>query len=272
LLKIVGSVPEKEGLQIVSKPSVLLSPPGRDFVSSLYDKFHADSGTISRKEFIANSAHPFEAGSVSHAVGQMEDALLALRDGTLTRQQAVNASQAGRIISDAKGQGQELAMQMAETAGHTKQLMDNFIQNDIGPSVRSVTDALTGWTKDIPIPSQPGYPEWQAARDAANKQNLYESISDVLPQNRGNSTNVLRPWHGATAGGAAGGAFLGGPLGAAIGGAIGFASTSPIVYRTALQGAAIAGKVLPTVYRVGAPVAAGAAGSALQQAYMAQPR
>lgn len=302
-MKVLGGIPEKEGLQLMEKPSLLLDVPTRETVNKLYDAFHSASGTVSRKQFISDSAHPFDAGSVSHAVSQMEDALLALKNGTLTRQQAVNASQAGRIISDAKGQGQELAMQMSDTASSTKDLMDNWLDATFAGSRVSKQVPLTlpnaertvaGHAHGMPrvvqtpvidqfgnpimmtettvIPGHPGYPEWQAARAASRQEHLSEIMSHLLPRNKGNSTNVLRPWHGTTAGGVAGGAMIGGPVGAAIGGAVGFGLTSPLTYKMGLRAAAIAGEVAPRIYRVGAPVAASAAGSDIQQAYMAQPR
>lgn len=413
VLKIAAGIPENVGQQVMENPSVLLGAPGRDAVSALYDAYHAKSGTMSRDEFISRSARPSDIGRVGAAIDEIDAAKLALRNGTLTEQQAVNASQASRIVSDARREGTEISQKMADYAQDTKASMDDFIARGRGPrteiqsipvaqtldreatpiaskltqksdvyqsasklvpeqvnvptsgtadvaeDLRRVVDMVKrakgnglapksimtdaeralydqfqnaveqsaqhnvpietlltkgemtapvsgfaertvlregepiyaganrfefGGTVDkisykpgseimgdfpVQVPALPGYSEYGAARDAARRNYLSEEMGTVLSQNKGNSTNVLRPWHAVTAGFGAGFA-MGGPVGGVVGAGVGLAATSPFIYRTALQGAALVGKVPTAVYRVGTAATAGAAGSALSDAYLRQ--
>ncbi len=409
LLKIAAGVPENVGMQVMENPSVLLGAPGRDAVNALYDAYHKASGTMSRDEFISRSAKPSDVGRVGSAIDEMDAFRLAMRNGTATEQQAVNASQAGRIVADARREGAEISHKMSEFAAETKAMADQFIAQgrgpqmrvksipvaqeinreatpiasklnkksevfqsatslvpeqvsvplnnkaDILPEIRNVVEMvkrakgsgvapnsimtesernlyrqfrqpiesaaehnvpveslLTSAERAVPLggtaeqtvmrqgdpiysganryefggtvdkvrykpgaeimgdfpvqsPALPGYAEYGTARDAARREFLHEEMGVPLAKNKGgNSVSVLRPWHAATVG-AGLGAGLGGPLGAAIGGAAGLMSTSPLLYRTALQGAAVVGKVPGVVYRVGVQSGAGAAGSSIAE-------
>jgi len=275
IFKLFANVDEKSGAAVAADPSLLLRAPSDDAVSKAYDSFHSASGTTSRREFIAKSDDPFD--TVSRAMDTMRDAYNKLRDGTLSIQEAVNASQAGRIIRDMRSRGVEMAQQVSEQAQGLKTQFDDFIEKGgppVGPQTKFTYIAGQKIPYQNPQIQPPGYPEWRAARRAAWENEVAGDFGSALPRNINGQPNVARFWgaltSGVTSGAATGGAIGGVPgaaVGAVLGGLGGAAVVSPLAYGTALKGAALLGKVPGAVYRV-APQAATA--SALEQAYMSR--
>lgn len=417
--KVAANVPENSGQAATADPGRLSRAPSQEAVSGAYDDFHRTSGTMSRKQSIAASSDPFD--NTARAMGTMRDAYNKLRSGALSVQEAVEASQAGRLIRDMKSRGVEMAQEIAEQASTLKGQFDDFIERGIGPrteigdvpvaqellpvtrttanklapktdvfesartlvpetvntpvsgseSVLSDLRKLVGVVKQaraqgvnpksiltdsekslygqfgsaidssvqhnvpieslvtpseavrqtagfaertmlrpgdpiyagsrklvfdgpieetallpgemvmgrgpVQVPAQPGFPEWQTARQMAFERAVADDFGSVLPRNVNGQPNVLRTWSAAGGGATTGagiGAMVGGPAGAAVGGVLGavggIAGVSPLAYGTALKGMALAGRALPTIYRVGVPTGAAAAGSALADAYARQ--
>jgi hypothetical protein len=131
VMKVAANVNEKSGLAALSDLRILSRAPSNEAVSEAYDAFHAASGTVSRKEFLSKSGDPFDG--VARAKATMLEAAQRLKDGTLTHQEAVNASQAGRLIRDLKLRGNEMAQEIAETAADLKGKFDDFIQSSLAP-------------------------------------------------------------------------------------------------------------------------------------------
>lgn len=254
-MKVMANVPERSAAAAAQDPAMLLRAPSDQAVTDAYDAFHAASGTVSRRQSIAASEDPFD--TVSRAMNTMKDAYNNLRAGKLTMQEAVDASQAARIIGDMKSRGVEMAQQVAQQSGDLKGLFDDFIQKGMAPAARSVHDPLTGGLQTVMEPGMQGYPEWQAARQAAFENSVAGDLGSFYPRNVNGSPNVARFWaalHGGAVTGAAGGAALAGPpgavVGAGMGAMVGAAAVSPLTYGTALKAAAYAGNIPAGVYRV----------------------
>lgn len=281
-MKVAANVPEKSGVYALNDLTRLGKAPSDEAVGQAYDAFHSASGTIGRKEAVARSGDPFD--TVSRAVNSMKDAYTKLRAGTLTVQEAVEASQAGRIIRDMKSRGNEFAQEVAGTADALKGSFDDFIERGMGATRTSKTVPVT---KPIPPgvsrvghhaprikpeplldaygqplmmetvienPARQGFSEWQAARQAAFENSVAADFGSALPRNVNGSPNVLRTWSaigGGATSGAATGAMIGGPAGAALGGMIGAVggglSVSPMAYGAAIRAAGAASRVTGAV-------------------------
>lgn len=283
VMKVAAGVPEGSGAAAVGDLQMLGRAPSSEAVGNAYDAFHTASGTVSRKDAIARSGDPFD--TVSRAMNTMRDAYNKMRTRQLTTQEAVEASQAGRIIRDMKSRGVEMAQQVAEQADDLKGSFDDFIQNSFdgsqsmsrvpletpppvglkaaghhAPKPRG-TPILDSYGQPVFVdkvtttPGKPGFPEWQAARQAAFENNVARDLGYVLPRNVNGSPNVLRTWS-AVGGGAATGAAIGGPVGAVVGAGAGAMAVSPMAYGAAIRAAGLAqtaaGYIPAGVYRVGA--------------------
>lgn len=411
-MKVSANIPEKSGQYALDDLTRLGRAPSDEAVDAAYDSFHSASGTIGRKEAIARSADPFD--SVARAKAQMTTAYQKLRAGTLTPQEAVEASQGARLIRDMKVRGNEMAQEFAETADNLKGAFDDFIERGMGPrtevqsipiaqelkrtttpiasriipksevsesaryiipervnvpvsgsepimpEVRHVSELVkrargqgvspetimseaeraiyrqfktpiesaaeynvpvetliakseairptAGFAEktvyrpgepiyagqnrmafggtvekvsyqpgaeivgDFPVsvPAQPGYPEWQAARQAAFENAVAQDFSGAFPRNVNGTPNVLRTWSAIGTGAGIGGA-IGGPLGAAVGAVGGGLAVSPATYGAAIRAAGLgarAANAIPAgVYRVAPRIAAGGGAASLADAY-----
>ncbi len=133
----LATVPESSGEAALSDLGMLRRAPSDAEVETLYDKFHTASGTMSRKQFISNSADSFD--TPSRALSDIKAAELKLKDGTLTTQEAINASQGARLIRDAKARGNpEFSQAMADNADRLKGLFDDFIETSVAPNTRLI--------------------------------------------------------------------------------------------------------------------------------------
>lgn len=172
LLRVGPGVPQYKGQAAMEDLGLLSRAPSQKRVGELYDDFHNASGTVSRKKAIAGSADPFD--TVARAKNDIAEAAQKLRSGTLTTQEAVNASQAARLIKDQARTGNEFAGEIFDVANDLKGQFDDFI----------------GQT----------YPEWNAARQGAFERSVADEFTSWLPLNKNQSPNVLRTY---TAGAAA---------------------------------------------------------------------
>lgn len=154
LAKISANVDENLGQAATKDLDLLGRAPSEAEVTTAYDKFHRASGTVSRKEAIAASDDPFD--TVSRAMGTMRDAYNKLRGKTLSFQEAVEASQAARIIRDMKSRGVEIAQEVSGAADNLKGLFDDFIEKGIGPrtEIQSVPVAQELVKSEVPIASK----------------------------------------------------------------------------------------------------------------------
>lgn len=237
-MKSMAGIPEKSGEAALKDLSLLGRAPSNSEVSGLYDAFHDASGTISRKEAIAASNNPFD--TVSRAMKNMRDASIKLKNGTLTPQEAVEASQAGRLIRDQKMRGNEMAREIGDAANDLKNQFDNFIEQGLPPGSKGVVrEEIRGTGQSIPVVGpklSPGYPEWQAARQAAWENHVASDFSSAFPVNLNGSPNQLRGY-GSIAGAASGAGLAlatGHPL-AAIAAAASPILQSPLAYGMAIK-------------------------------------
>lgn len=170
LMRNAAAIPETAGRAALSDLSLLGRAPSDDAVSSLYDSFHDASGTVSRKATIAESGDPFD--TVARSMSDMRDASAKLQAGTLTTQEAVNASQAGRVIRDQKMSGNEMAREVSDTANELKGQFDNFIQQGIGPRTE---------IQNIPVAQQIVPETTPIASSIVPKSDIFQSGTTLVP-------------------------------------------------------------------------------------------
>ncbi len=170
LMRNAAAIPEASGRAALSDLSLLGRAPSNEQVSTAYDAFHAASGTVSRKAAVAASEDPFD--TVARAMGDMRDASVKLQQGTLTTQEAVNASQAGRVIRDQKMRGNEMAREVGDAANDLKGQFDNFIQKGMGPRSE---------IQNIPVAQQIVREETPIASRIVPKSDVFQSASSLIP-------------------------------------------------------------------------------------------
>ena len=207
--------------------------PSEAQVRQGYQQFHTASGTVSRKEAIAASDNPFD--TVSRAMETMKSAYGKLRDSTLTPQEAVEASQAGRLIRDMKSRGNEMAMEIADAAGELKGQFDDFIQQG------SLAARQRGRMGNA-------YPEWKNVRQMAFEKNVADDFSSPWALNINGMPNQLRGYGSIAAAvtGTAASLATGHPGLAALA-AVSPLLQSPLAYGMAIRGANQASKAAPAI-------------------------
>lgn len=263
IVRLATNAPEKSAEALIRNPGVVLNAPTDAQVAEKYDKFSKMSGTVSRKADVMASG---QFDRASRASQDVENALQKLRSGELTLQEAVNASQAARIINDMKSRGVELAQEVADQAQAYKPLFDDFIEK--GSKARMAIDPLTGGVKEVA--GTPGFPQWADARQASFRNKVSSDFSNIIPQNINGSPQFMRTFGAVGIGSGIGGAIAG-PIGSAAGGLIGAAVVSPATYGSIARNAAS----IPGVVGPGAIAASNAvryvvrpSNSSLEQEYM----
>ena len=170
-MKVAANIPERSGQFALEDMTRLGRAPSDATVSGLYDDFHRASGTVSREDAIARSADPFD--TPQRAYESMRDAYLKLRQGTLTMQEAVEASQAGRIIRDAKSRGTEFAQNISQTADRLKGAFDDFISQGMGPRTEMRT---------IPVAQEITRESTPVASRLTQKSDVFENARMLVPE------------------------------------------------------------------------------------------
>lgn len=184
ILRAAAGVPEASGRAALNDLSLLGRAPSDAEVAARYDAFHQASGTIGRAQAV-NATGTLD--KVSRAVNDIETAMGKLRSGTLGTQEAVNASQAARIVEDQKRLGNELAQQVADQVGGYRDELNQFIQNGMGPrtQVQSIPVAQGLVRESTPIASKI-IPQSEISQSATTLVTGTESVStqearDITP-------------------------------------------------------------------------------------------
>ena len=216
LLRGTQGVKEKVASAAILYPEKLAAAPSDEAVSSAYSAFYDKIGAKGWRDIIEASDKPIITSQ--KAINELESFAVKARDGRATLQDAINASQAGRLISDLKRRGNEIALEVGEKAKELKAIADETVERLAPPKLKG---------------------EWQRLREMAFWNNAYKELSSPVPLNVGGSVNQLR-----TYGGAAMGTLLGttvNPLAAILP----FVAQAPLTTRLALQSAAGAAKAFP---------------------------
>lgn len=232
VMRVGAGIPERAGEMAMRNPSMLLDAPSPEAASAAYKTFEATNGITGLGDAVKSAGRFPSEGELEK---QLFEVAARARNGVAsTPKELYHASQAASSLN-----------QMGKL-GNPRYAM---LRSAISEAKGAVDDAL-----EAAIPGYGALRGDYAASKAAGE------FSSLLPLNKNTSPNVLR---GVTAASAAGAGLMAGqPMALAA-----LPLISPKFYGTALKGAAIAGKVPTTVYRVGTQAGAGASGSALADYY-----
>lgn len=235
VMRVGAGIPEKAGFQAMRNPSMLLDALPVEDAGKAYRTFEGYSGLKGLDALAGERAKAWTAGELYETALQTANKVRAGQ--AVTAQELYTASQAQNQLSRLAKFGNPDAAAMLGSGS----------LDDAG---RVADRALEGI-----------FPEYAGLRGDYAAAKTAQQFDSWLPLNKNTSPNVLRGVTAATT--AAAGVMAGQP-----GALAALPLVSPKFYGTALKGAALAGKIPAGVYRVGAQSTAGAAGSALEQAYL----
>lgn len=235
VMRVGAGIPEKAGEAAMRNPSILLDAPSKETASGAYKAFEGYTGLKGLDDLAGARAKPWSASELYETALQTAN---KIKQGLeVGAQELYTASQAENALSRLAKYGNPDAAAMLGS-GSLKE------------AGKLADDALGA-----------ALPEYQTLRTGYAAAKTADQFSSWLPLNKNTSPNVLRGVTAATTAGA--GVMAGQPAALAA-----LPLVSPKFYGTGLKAAALAGKIPAGVYRVGAQGAAGATGSALEQAYL----
>lgn len=234
-MRAFQGVPEKAGGMLTSDPSIVLDAMSPADASAAYRNFESKTGLTGLSEQIRTTG---KAPSEGELEKHLFEVAARTRNGVpSTPQELYHASQAASNLKMMGKMGSPRYASLAREIGEAKGIVDGALEQI--------------------------HPEYGQLRTDYAQSKAADQLNSVFPLNKNGSPNALRSALAADT--AARGAFDGNYLGL-----LALPLTSPMTSRTVLQGAALLGKVPAPVYRVIGKTAAGAIGSALEQAYMGQ--
>lgn len=217
---------ERNAADVASKDFLAPARGMTNRSSALYEAFDKANGTTSLKEAAQNSIHPQESISNAALKEHIRVAQEAAQAGTLTPQQAINASQAARMLGQQGMRG------------------SSEISRDVGEMyLKTVKPAFDKFLETYS-------PTWKAARGAAMDEHVAEQFANLTPHNLNMTPSRLKSAVNLAALGLGGyGEYSGNPMAKAA--ALGvFALQSPLVWGAGLAGAGAAQIAAKPVYRV----------------------
>ncbi len=232
VMRVGAGVPEKAGMAAMKNPSMLIDAPSAEAASEGYKAFERYTGLTGLNEQIKLTG---KAASEADLEKHLFEVAARARNGVQsTPQELYHASQAASNLN------------LMGKLGNPRYA---GLRAAISDAKSTVDDALEAI-----------FPEYKNIRSDYAKSKAAGEFSSLLPLNKNTTPNVLRGVTAATTAGA--GLAAGNPAMLAA-----LPLVSPRFYGTALKGAALAGKVPATVYRVGVQAGAAGAGSALADQY-----
>lgn len=228
-LKVMAAIPEKYGEAILSKPSIMNNAISGEQSAKAYGDFETRTGLQGLEPYLVD-----KFGRATASPTWLEKKVI----------QTAKDITAGKAVDP---QDMYLASQSATRLNH----MAKFGEPQAQMVASSAAIAQGKGIVDAAL--EKAHPGYNKLRLNEFESNAKDSLSSLLPTNKGGTTNVLRPWAGMT-GGAKAGAAIGGAAGGAIGGwpgaaigtvggglvggAGGLMITSPLAYGKAIKSGA----------------------------------